>query len=107
MVADAEWWENIAVLESEGSCDHIAQRLRAELEQVIGGLDVKGTPVMRMWNIVRLQSKRLLPVAAAFRYCIIEHGEAHLLVHDAPHAGACAVAGQGGEPGLKDAKVRR
>ena len=84
MVADAEWWENIAVLESEGSCDHIAQRLRAELEQVIGGLDVKGTPVMRMWNIVRLQSKRLLPAAAAFRYCIIEHGEAHLLAHDAP-----------------------
>jgi LysR family transcriptional regulator, low CO2-responsive transcriptional regulator len=46
-------------------------------------LDVQGTPVMRMWNVVHLQSKVLSPAAEAFRYFIIEHGEAHLLAHDA------------------------
>ena len=47
-------------------------------------LDVAGTPLMRMWNIVHLQSKVLSPAAEAFRYFIIERGEAHLLAHDAP-----------------------
>ena len=47
-------------------------------------LDVQGTPLMRMWNIVHLQSKVLSPAAEAFRYFIIERGEAHLLAHDAP-----------------------
>ena len=46
-------------------------------------LDVAGTPLMRMWNIVHLQSKVLSPAAEAFRYFIIERGEAHLLAHDA------------------------
>ena len=41
-----------------------------------------GTPVMRTWNIVRLQSKLLSPAAEAFRYFIIERGEAHLQEHD-------------------------
>jgi DNA-binding transcriptional LysR family regulator len=45
-------------------------------------LDVEGTPVMRTWNIVRLQSKVLSPAAEAFRYFIIERGEAHLVAHD-------------------------
>jgi LysR family transcriptional regulator, low CO2-responsive transcriptional regulator len=40
--------------------------------------------VMRMWNVVHLQSKLLSPAAEAFRYFIIERGEAHLLAHDAP-----------------------
>ena len=45
---------------------------------------------MRMWNIVRLQSKLLSPSAEAFRYFIIERGEAHLLAHDEPLLGpAC------------------
>ena len=53
-------------------------------------LDVQGTPLMRMWNIVRLQSKLLSPSAEAFRYFIIERGEAHLLAHDEPLLGpAC------------------
>ncbi len=47
-------------------------------------LDVEGTPIMRTWNIVRLQSKLLSPAAEAFRYFIIERGEAHLLEHDRP-----------------------
>jgi len=47
-------------------------------------LDIEGTPLMRMWNVVHLQSKLLSPAAEAFRYFIIERGEAHLLAHDAP-----------------------
>jgi LysR family transcriptional regulator, low CO2-responsive transcriptional regulator len=46
-------------------------------------LDVEGTPLMRTWNIVHLQSKLLAPAAEAFRYFIIERGEAYLLGHDA------------------------
>jgi DNA-binding transcriptional LysR family regulator len=47
-------------------------------------LDIEDTPVMRMWNIVHLQSKVLSPAAEAFRYFVIESGEALLLEHDAP-----------------------
>ena len=47
-------------------------------------LDVEGTPVMRAWNVVHLASKVLSPAAEAFRYFILEHGEAYLLAHDAP-----------------------
>ncbi len=47
-------------------------------------LDVEGTPLMRMWNVVHLQARLLSPAAEAFRYFIIERGEAHLLAHDAP-----------------------
>lgn len=59
----------------------IGLELRSGLLSV---LDIEGTPVMRMWNIVRLQAKTLSPAAEAFRYFMIEHGEAHLLAHDAP-----------------------
>jgi DNA-binding transcriptional LysR family regulator len=51
---------------------------------LLGILDIEGTPVMRTWNVVRLQSRVLSPAAEAFRYFIIEHGEAHLLENDAP-----------------------
>jgi DNA-binding transcriptional LysR family regulator len=47
-------------------------------------LDIEGTPLMRMWNVVHLQSRLLSPAAEAFRYFIIERGEAHLLAHDEP-----------------------
>jgi DNA-binding transcriptional LysR family regulator len=47
-------------------------------------LDIEGTPVMRTWNVVHLQSRLLSPAAEAFRYFILERGEAHLLAHDAP-----------------------
>ena len=45
-------------------------------------LDVDHTPVLRTWNLVRLQSKLLSPAAEAFRYFVLEHAEAHLLAHD-------------------------
>jgi DNA-binding transcriptional LysR family regulator len=47
-------------------------------------LDIEGTPVVRTWNVVHLQSRTLSPLAEAFRYFLIEHGEQHLLAHDAP-----------------------
>ena len=47
-------------------------------------LDVEHTPLMRMWYVVHLQAKLLSPAAEAFRYFIIERGEAHLVAHDAP-----------------------
>jgi len=50
-------------------------------------LDVEGTPVMRTWHVVHLQSKVLSPAAEAFRYFLIERGEAMLAEHDAPLLG--------------------
>ena len=50
-------------------------------------LEVEDTPVMRVWNVVRLHSKVLSPAAEAFRYFMLEHGEAHLLAHDTPLLG--------------------
>ena len=47
-------------------------------------LDVEHTPVMRTWNIVRLQSKLMSPAAEAFRYFVIEPGEADLRAIDTP-----------------------
>ena len=58
--------------------------LRSGLLQIV---DVEGTPVMRAWNIVHLQARLLSPAAEAFRYFIIERGEAHLAAHDAPLLG--------------------
>jgi LysR family transcriptional regulator, low CO2-responsive transcriptional regulator len=50
-------------------------------------LDIEGAPVMRVWNVVHLSSKLLSPAAEAFRYFILERGEAHLLAHDTPLIG--------------------
>jgi DNA-binding transcriptional LysR family regulator len=58
-------------------------------------LDIEGTPVMRTWNVVHLQSKVLSPAAEAFRYFIIEAGERLLIAHDTPlllRPGAAAAA---------------
>lgn len=57
----------------------IGLEIRSGLLQV---LDIADTPVMRMWNVVHLQSKVLSPAAEAFRYFILERGEAHLRSHD-------------------------
>lgn len=47
-------------------------------------VEVEGTPIMRTWQVVHLQSKVLSPAAEAFRYFLIERGEAMLAAHDAP-----------------------
>jgi LysR family transcriptional regulator, low CO2-responsive transcriptional regulator len=57
-------------------------------------LDIEGTPLMKMWNVVHLQARLLSPAAEAFRYFIIERGEAHLLAHDEPLLQRAAPTGQ-------------
>jgi LysR family transcriptional regulator, low CO2-responsive transcriptional regulator len=42
-------------------------------------LEVEDTPVMRSWNVVRIQSKSLSPAAEAFRNFLIAHAESFLL----------------------------
>jgi len=44
----------------------------------IAVLDVQGTPVFRVWNMVHTLSKVLSPAAEAFRYEILERGEQYL-----------------------------
>ena len=39
-------------------------------------VEFEGTPVIRTWNIVHEASKVLSPAAEAFRYLMLEHGEA-------------------------------
>lgn len=56
-------------------------------------LEVEGTPLMRTWHIVHLQSKLLSPAAEAFRYFMIERGERFLSDHDAALTGTHATAG--------------
>jgi len=47
-------------------------------------IDVEGTPVMRTWQVVHLQSRLLSPAAEAFRYFLIERGETMLQAQDEP-----------------------
>jgi DNA-binding transcriptional LysR family regulator len=39
---------------------------------------VEGLPLMRRWNIVNRAARLLSPAAEAFRYFVLDHGEAHL-----------------------------
>jgi DNA-binding transcriptional LysR family regulator len=66
---------------------------------VLKVLDVQGTPVMRTWNVVHLLSKVLSPAAEAFRYFMLERGEAFLAAHDAPLLGRAQPDAPGGAPG--------
>jgi DNA-binding transcriptional LysR family regulator len=45
-------------------------------------LDVAGTPLIRSWNLVHLQSKVLSPAAEAFRYFVLERARDFLQEHD-------------------------
>ena len=40
--------------------------------------ETEGLPVMRRWNVVNNMAKSLSPAAEAFRYFILERGEAFL-----------------------------
>ena len=55
----------------------------------------EGTPIIRTWNVVHLQSKVLSPAAEAFRYFMIEHAENHLAQHDRPWLEAMRMSGLG------------
>ncbi len=57
---------------------------------LISVMPVKGTPIMRSWNVVRVASKVLSPAAEALRYFVLEHGEAHLVEHDRELLPPCA-----------------
>jgi LysR family transcriptional regulator, low CO2-responsive transcriptional regulator len=59
----------------------VGLELRNDLLKV---LDIAGTPLMRMWNVVHLGNKVLSPAAEAFRYFVIEEGAAFLRAHDGP-----------------------
>ncbi|MDE3011560.1 MAG: LysR family transcriptional regulator [Pseudomonadota bacterium] len=50
--------------------------------QLLALLPVAGTPVMRTWYAVHLQSKVQSPAAEAFRAFLLAHGEAYLESHD-------------------------
>jgi DNA-binding transcriptional LysR family regulator len=53
-----------------------------ELEHhLIASPDTEGLPVMRRWHVVNAHAKTLSPAAEAFRYFILEHGEAFLAKH--------------------------
>jgi DNA-binding transcriptional LysR family regulator len=55
--------------------------LDLELEtQRLTVLDVRGTPVIRLWHVAHLANKRLSPTAAAFREFVMKHGKN--LLHD-------------------------
>ena len=58
--------------------------LRCGLIEIV---HVEKSPLVRTWNIVHMQSKMLSPAAEAFRYFMLEQGEAHLLAHDTPLLG--------------------
>ena len=45
-----------------------------------------------MWNVVRQHSNVLSPAAEAFRYFMIEHGEAYMLAYDSPLPGGAESA---------------
>ena len=60
--------------------------LQLELEKgLLVVLDVEGSPVLRAWNVVHTLSKMLSPAAEAFRYFMLERGEAFLAQHFAAH----------------------
>ncbi len=58
---------------------------------LIARLEVEGTPIVKTWNLVHLLSKVLSPAAEAFRYAMLENGEAYLRAHD-----AALIEGSGG-----------
>jgi DNA-binding transcriptional LysR family regulator len=47
-------------------------------------LDVAGLPIVRQWFVIHLQTKRLAPVAAAFRQFLIDHGARIIAAAAAP-----------------------
>jgi DNA-binding transcriptional LysR family regulator len=49
--------------------------------QLIAAPETEGLPVMRRWHVVNTLAKTLSPAAEAFRYFILEHGEAFLAKH--------------------------
>lgn len=67
--------------------------LQLELEKgSLVVLEVEGAPVLRAWNVVHTLSKVLSPAAEAFRYFMLEGGEAYLAKHFGAHLQLAAAA---------------
>ena len=49
--------------------------------RLIAAPETEGLPVMRRWHVVHTQAKTLSPPAEAFRYFMLENGEACLAQH--------------------------
>jgi LysR family transcriptional regulator, low CO2-responsive transcriptional regulator len=49
--------------------------------RLIAAPETEGLPVMRRWHVVHNLAKTLSPAAAAFRYFVLERGEAFLAKH--------------------------
>src|SRR2546421_453742 len=49
--------------------------------RLIAAPETEGLPVMRRWHVVNTHAKTLSPAAEAFRYFILERGEAFLAKH--------------------------
>ena len=67
--------------------------------RLLSVIPIQDTPVMRVWNIVRLQSRVLSPAAEAFRYYMLEHAEGHLRAGDAQALGPTGLEPPGPVPG--------
>ncbi|GAB3761864.1 LysR family transcriptional regulator [Ramlibacter monticola] len=62
--------------------------------QLIATPDVEGLPLMRRWHVVNTLGRTLSPAAEAFRYFMLERGEAFLAEHfGQPYALVSAKAG--------------
>jgi len=61
-------------------------------------LDVRGTPVMRLWHVAHLVKKRLSPTAVAFKEFVLTHGRDLLRAQDAPSALGAASGDPCGPP---------
>ena len=67
--------------------------LQLELDhRLLALLHVEGAPVVRAWNVVHTLSKVLSPAAEAFRYFVLERGEAYLAEHFSAHLSLAAPA---------------
>ena len=65
--------------------------LQLELDHgLLALLNVDGSPVVRAWNVVHTLSKVLSPAAEAFRYFVLERGEAYLAQNFAAHLALAA-----------------
>ena len=49
--------------------------------RLIATPDAEGLPIVRRWHVVNNSAKTLSPAAEAFRYFILERGEAFLAEH--------------------------
>jgi hypothetical protein len=54
---------------------------------LIAAPETEGLPVMRRWHVVNTLAKTLSPAAEAFRYFVLEKGEAFLAKHFAHSMG--------------------